>query len=770
MAVPEQTPYSEHTGNGVTKSFALNFDCESKDHLIVLVDEIEPPIATWSLSGGNVEFTTAPASGSKITIQRNTPFSRSVDYQSYNNSFRPQSVNGDFDRLWLKLQELGVADWLMKLYVDRLHQQQEVKINDLKSYVDDRDDELRAYLMEEIRKQGVALDQLDEYYNYLMQRLAQIAVDKGWDASFVVDGTQTQKEINLYGGKKYDMPVGGYPLNARVLLDDGGIVKSTVPNNTNNPNVDMTGWVLVNSASQIVDASGKTQQEVNNISLDPNLAPLGWIQKDFNDSIVDVRKFIKKDLSNVTTGLQAAIEAAYGQTLYIPIPLKPLDTIYINQGLNIVGNRRSSKNYSTDVPALDFRSLGSAKHAIYVAESSSVIGFGMSDLTIFGNRNGGNGIKMGTDISKNMSDFSLENILIYNFTTAMEKSFVWDGLFKNLRVQSCTNGIKYISQANALLYSQCRVVGIDDMALQFINAEGIQFDACDISNLKKTNGSPITLYQSCVTMNTSYLENIDNSDSVITVGSTGEVIGSTLILNNPLKVGKNIKVGGTKAYIEINGQDRNQVSVVGSSINREVNAKVTKRLGAPSNRKLVWWNPKQLPVFRSYGTAPVVTANRDFVTLNSATAASGINLATNLVVGKTYTIRLAFRKGAGLTAVSMRHDVVNLGFPIDEAGAAPTTRTYAFVATATTVSVTWAGDLEIFGFDIIEGNLDDQEFDAFGLADFNRTVSVIRNAAPTVGTWRVGDKVESANPTTHAGWICTVAGTPGTWKQYGAIV
>ncbi|MNV20916.1 hypothetical protein D3C71_1118380 [compost metagenome] len=50
--------------------------------------------------------------------------------------------------------------------------------------------------MEEIRKQGVALDQLEDYYNYLMERLAQIAVDKGWDASFVVDGDKTQKQIN----------------------------------------------------------------------------------------------------------------------------------------------------------------------------------------------------------------------------------------------------------------------------------------------------------------------------------------------------------------------------------------------------------------------------------------------------------------------------------------------------------------------------------------------------------------------------------------------
>lgn len=197
MAVQPQTPYKEYDANGVAKSFNLEFDCENKDHLIVTIDGVEPPVETWSLNSGQIVFASAPAAGKKIEIKRNTPYSRSTNFQAYDNSFRPGPVNGDFDRIWLKLQELGVADWLMRLYVDRLHQQQEQKINDLKGYVDDRDDELRAYLLEEIRKQGVALDQLDEYYNYLMQRLAQIAVQGGWEASFVVDASgKNQQEIN----------------------------------------------------------------------------------------------------------------------------------------------------------------------------------------------------------------------------------------------------------------------------------------------------------------------------------------------------------------------------------------------------------------------------------------------------------------------------------------------------------------------------------------------------------------------------------------------
>lgn len=196
MAVQPQTPYKEYIANGVTTVFPLDFDCKDKDHLIVMIDDAETDNSTWSLTNDQVTFNVAPAADKKITLQRNTPFSRTTDYQSYNNSFRPPAVNNDFDRVWLKLQELGVADWLMKLYVDRLHQQQEEKINDLKVYVDDRDDELRSYLMEEIRKQGVALDQLDEYYNYLMQRLAQIAADGGWDASLIAYGPLNQKQVN----------------------------------------------------------------------------------------------------------------------------------------------------------------------------------------------------------------------------------------------------------------------------------------------------------------------------------------------------------------------------------------------------------------------------------------------------------------------------------------------------------------------------------------------------------------------------------------------
>lgn len=54
-----------------------------------------------------------------------------------------------------------------------------------------------------------------------------------------------------------------YSLNERVQLTNGDIVKSTIANNTVNPNIDMTGWVKANDVDQIKEGN-KTQKQINN--------------------------------------------------------------------------------------------------------------------------------------------------------------------------------------------------------------------------------------------------------------------------------------------------------------------------------------------------------------------------------------------------------------------------------------------------------------------------------------------------------------------------
>lgn len=238
MAVAEQTPYTEYTANGVTTSFALGFYCDSKDHLIVTVNDVEPLLTDWSLVDGAVVFSVAPINGAVVVIQRNTPFARPVDYQTYNNSFRAPAVNNDFDRIWLKLQELGTADWALRQYVDK------------------KDNELRAFLLAEIQAQGVSLDQLDAYYNYLMQRLAEIAVNRGWEASFVVDASgKTQQEINNGLASILDMLAIANPLNGtRVFVKafhaetnhgGGEFVYNSARSNVNDSCLCFYGWERV---------------------------------------------------------------------------------------------------------------------------------------------------------------------------------------------------------------------------------------------------------------------------------------------------------------------------------------------------------------------------------------------------------------------------------------------------------------------------------------------------------------------------------------------
>lgn len=73
-----------------------------------------------------------------------------------------------------------------------------------------------------------------------------------------------------------------YPLNARIMLENGDIVKSTTTNNTVNPNTDMTGWVDVSSAQNIKNSLGGSVQDfiddqiqtntlLSNISVTPEM-------------------------------------------------------------------------------------------------------------------------------------------------------------------------------------------------------------------------------------------------------------------------------------------------------------------------------------------------------------------------------------------------------------------------------------------------------------------------------------------------------------------
>lgn len=115
MPVPEQVPISRSTGNGVTTVFPYPFKIAVDTDLEVSVNgQVKTLGVDYSLSGvgvdggGNVTFTTAPATGLTVTRRRAMPLERSAAFQT-NGDLTGAALNADQDSPVLMLQQIGVT-------------------------------------------------------------------------------------------------------------------------------------------------------------------------------------------------------------------------------------------------------------------------------------------------------------------------------------------------------------------------------------------------------------------------------------------------------------------------------------------------------------------------------------------------------------------------------------------------------------------------------------------------------------------------------------
>lgn len=114
MTVPAQTPVSTHVGNGVTTSFAYGFKLLDQADIQVTVDGVVKTLTTdYTVTGvgvdagGTIAFVVAPASLTAIALARRVTVQRLTDYQ-YSGDFQSPTVNRDFDRIVMMLQDSGV--------------------------------------------------------------------------------------------------------------------------------------------------------------------------------------------------------------------------------------------------------------------------------------------------------------------------------------------------------------------------------------------------------------------------------------------------------------------------------------------------------------------------------------------------------------------------------------------------------------------------------------------------------------------------------------
>lgn len=110
MTVPQNPNIrTEAVGNGITTVFPFDFLClEARDLQVMVADTLLTPPA-YSVSGlgqaqgGTVTFSVAPANGAPILMELVVVAARAIDYQDFGDLFA-QTVNFDFDRLWLAIK------------------------------------------------------------------------------------------------------------------------------------------------------------------------------------------------------------------------------------------------------------------------------------------------------------------------------------------------------------------------------------------------------------------------------------------------------------------------------------------------------------------------------------------------------------------------------------------------------------------------------------------------------------------------------------------
>jgi len=115
MSVSNETPIASSVANGVATSFPYAFTVlqatdlkvqgEAGGAVTVYTPGVHYTVSGVGTSAGSADFLIPPAAGTVITRYRASVFDRSTDYQN-NGDLRAATVNRDFDRLWLALQEL----------------------------------------------------------------------------------------------------------------------------------------------------------------------------------------------------------------------------------------------------------------------------------------------------------------------------------------------------------------------------------------------------------------------------------------------------------------------------------------------------------------------------------------------------------------------------------------------------------------------------------------------------------------------------------------
>lgn len=610
----------------------------------------------------------------------------------------------------------------------------------------------------------------------------------------------TNKGYNL----DYFVSGKSYPLHAEIMLENGDIVKSTVADNINDPNVDMTDWVSTSNSNQIFYenqltksirlASDKfsdfqTLQDYGAIGDGTSKTLQHWIDTGEFSSLSAIQIVYPNATALTETidavCLQDMIDKSYGKRIYLKTRHYNINKpIVIRQGISIIADMRATApyGYTATTGKLDFSGLPINSWAITIAGSdivgqTRITGVQLEGFLLTGVQTV-NGLKVGHDISHDVTELYVKEFAVYNFKDALSTTYLYGATFSAFRAQSCVNGLLLGSQTNQVHFDRCAAVTISDKALTLTNCEGVQFSSPNISNLSKADGPPITLYQSQLIVTNGYFENITNP-ILVQVGTRTEnaTIASTLILDASLKLGDSgtlhdIQVTNEDAYVELRGRARFGARVVGVDDS-------TSHIGSfvqGDNLKMnVGTFIENFPVgkhktyFQYGGGVLSQTLNRGFIRVSNAGAeGSGLRLSDKLVTNELYTLSYAVKKTSVGQLISLKNGAKSpVNFIADESSSGDVfIRHCSFIADDPNLRLMFTGAIDIYGYTIQKGNRRTTDLSRFFIADNTTRFTAEALSVPTGSGWVGGDFVfNTVFNATHIGWLYN--GT--SWLESGMV-
>lgn len=107
MTVQQIVPYAKYVTNGADSVYTVNFFIEDKENLFIKLNDVVVHANDYNYlkDVNGIKFHTPLLANQKLEIFRKTRLERTTNFESFNNTFRPEVLNKDLDKIWLTLQE-----------------------------------------------------------------------------------------------------------------------------------------------------------------------------------------------------------------------------------------------------------------------------------------------------------------------------------------------------------------------------------------------------------------------------------------------------------------------------------------------------------------------------------------------------------------------------------------------------------------------------------------------------------------------------------------